>query len=85
METLQDGVPNSANQDDTCKDSLRMMKTRKVTRKQPQGYNLGYFSLWWSRMDREGAKEAAVSKLRHEDAGSSARLRVMLKGCARRV
>ena len=35
-------------------------------------------------MDREGAKEAAVSKLRHEDAVSSARLRVMLQGCAKK-
>ena len=30
----------------------------------------------------EGAREAVVSKMRHEDAGSSARLRVMLQGCA---
>ena len=34
--------------------------------------------------DREGAKEAAVSKMRHEDAGSSARLRVMIQRCAKK-
>ena len=32
METLmQDGVPNPANKDDTCKDSLRMIKTNFKT------------------------------------------------------
>ena len=34
-------------------------------------------------MDREGARDAVVSKMRHVDAGSSARLRVMLKECAK--
>ena len=110
---LQDGVPNPANKDETCKDSLRMSKTSFKTelqvkaqqsniespmtitasgssqdqvmnkrksgsamprttlkqavkkQKQPQGYNLGYFSLWWSRMEREGAKKAVVSTRRH--------------------
>jgi hypothetical protein len=52
--------------------------------KQPQGNNLGYFRLWWSRMDREGAKEAVVSKRKHEDGGTSTRLRVMLQGCDKR-
>ena len=32
-------------------------------------------------MDREGARECVESKMRHEDAGSSARLRGMLQGC----
>jgi hypothetical protein len=49
-------------------------------KEQPQGYNLGYFSLWLSRMDREGAREAVKSKRRYEDTGSSTRLRVILQG-----
>jgi hypothetical protein len=32
-------------------------------------------------MNREGAKEALESMRRHEDAGSSARLRVTIQGC----
>ena len=33
-------------------------RSKVVREKQPQGYNLGYLGLWWSRMEREGAKEA---------------------------
>jgi hypothetical protein len=58
--------------------------SKRTNKKQPQGYNLAYFSLWWSRMDREEAREAVESKLRHEDAGSSARLIGMLQGSDRR-
>ena len=32
-------------------------------------------------MDREGAREAVESKMRHKDTGFSARLRGMLQGC----
>ena len=64
----------SARPESTSKPKLRR-------KKQPPGYYLGYFGLWWSRMDREGAKEAVESRRRHENAGSSARLRMMLQGC----
>jgi hypothetical protein len=33
---------------------------------------------------QEGSQDALVSKMRHEDAESSARLRVMLNGCAKK-
>ena len=51
---------------------------KKKIKKQSQGYNLGYFSLWWNRMDREGVKHALETKRMQGDARTSARLRMLL-------
>jgi hypothetical protein len=66
-----------------CKHSTEPTPKPKVKKKQPQGYNLEYFGLLWSRMDRKGAKEAVKSRKRHENAETSTWLRMRL-GSSRR-
>ena len=46
------------------------------------GYNLGYFTLWWSRMAREGVKDELARRRKEEDNASSARVRLLL-GCGK--
>ena len=43
-----------------------------------QGYNLGYFTLWCSRMAREGTKERDARRNKEEDDLSSLRLKRMI-------
>ena len=37
--------------------NIRKIKNKKKITSVPS-YNLGYFTLWWGRMEREGSKEA---------------------------
>ena len=41
---------------------------RKARPRACQGYNLGYLSLWWKRMEREGKKEEEERKVKDEEA-----------------
>ena len=45
-------------------------------------YNLGYFTLWWSRMTREGVRDEVARKKKEENDTNSARLRLLL-GCGK--
>jgi hypothetical protein len=45
---------------------------------QKPGYNLGYFTLWWSRMTREGVKDELPRRRKEDDNTSSARMRLLL-------
>jgi hypothetical protein len=48
----------------------RKTKSKKTV-KGPSTYNLGYFTLWWGRMEREGRKDAEDRKCRAEDHAAS--------------
>ena len=64
----------------STKSKLKKKHTQKpkptYKTKPTASYNLGYFSLWWNMMDREGIKEASAStrKLQEEDDASSTSL-----------
>ena len=50
---------------------VRQRATKSTQKKKPKhraaaGYNLGYLSLWWKRMEREGLKEG-MEKIRREE------------------
>ena len=47
----------------TCK---QVKKKRSTVQGKIQDYKLAYFSLWWSRMFREGKKEEEAKKLEQE-------------------
>ena len=53
------GAPRYKN---TAKQKMKV-KTRAC-----QGYNLGYLSMWWKRMDREGKREEEERKRKEEEA-----------------
>jgi hypothetical protein len=42
-------------------------------------YNLGYFNLWWSRMEREGVKEEIARLKKDKENRTSERLKRLLK------
>ena len=57
---------------------VRKRKPQSTSNKRPTAlanYNLGYFSLLWNRMEREGYKEASARLILLEDEASSTRLR----------
>jgi hypothetical protein len=56
----------------------------KTTVKGPSTYNLGYFTLWWGRMEREGRKDAEDRKCRAEDHAASRGMQMFL-GCSKRL
>jgi hypothetical protein len=65
-------------EDTTTPDQPHPGKKKKKTSTSTKDYNLNYFTLWWSRMTREGLKEESVRKRRDEDAINSVRLRQLL-------
>jgi hypothetical protein len=58
--------------------SQKNTKPKTKTRQCKGGYNLGYFGLWWSRMEREAKKECLENIRIIEDMKGSTRLRKML-------
>ena len=64
-------------------DKSRKRKSKKTV-KGPSTYNLGYFTLWWGRMDREGRKYAEERKCRAEDHAASRGMQMFL-GCGKRM
>jgi hypothetical protein len=79
----QDQILKVVNQNDGDSSQVKQVLKAKLVinkkiKKQSQGYNLGYFSLWWNRMDREGVKHALETKRMQEDARTSARLRMLI-------
>ena len=63
--------------------SLGKVKKKKNT-PSLSSYNIGYFTLWLGRMQREGRKEAEASKIRAEDEAASRGMNMLL-GCGQRL
>ena len=58
--------------------SQQKQQRLKQRKSSTQGYNLGYFTLWWIRMGREGIKEQDARMRKEEDDQTSLELMRML-------
>ena len=47
--------------------NINIKRKNKMNTKSPSTYHLGYFTMWWGRMEREGKKEAEERRCRAED------------------
>jgi hypothetical protein len=65
--------------------AVRSIDTKKKSKKNtrsPSTYQLGYFTLWWGRMEREGKKEAEERRCKVEDQAASRGMKMFL-GCSK--
>ena len=66
----------------SCGENKARTKPKHRLNRKPRhrgGYNLGYFSMWWSRMEREAKKENLETIRMIEDMAGSTRLKKMLQ------
>jgi hypothetical protein len=76
---VQQPIHPAAVRNNICKKSKKSNKNTRT----PSTYQLGYFALWWGRMEREGNKEAERRKCEAEDQAASRGMRMFL-GCGRK-
>ena len=76
-------VKDDSQSNRTLSGAVRKNNKRRTIRS-PSTYHLGYFTLWWGRMEREGKKEAEERKCRTEDRAASRGMQMFL-GCGKRM